>query len=374
MRIHSPTFVTRPDLPPLEAFMAELEGLWQSRQLTNHGPLVERFEQAVAEALDVPFVASMSHGTSALMVAFRALELEGEVITTPFSFPATAHALHFLGLTPVFVDVEPETLTLDPARIEAAITPRTSAIVPVHTYGVPCDADAIDAVARAHDLRVVYDAAPAFGVECHCGSVLSHGDLSVLSFHATKVMHTLEGGAVISHDPDMHARLRRLSNFGYAPDGALHEVGINAKMNELQAALGLLQLERVDQAIEARGRLVQRWHEGLTPIPGLDALDPSVRARRPNHGYLPVRVGDDYPLTRDELWGWMRSRGVEPRRYYTPLLSDLEPYRDRPGVPSPPTPIAADAAQRMLCLPLYPDLAEAEVDRILALLAAPGGR
>lgn len=369
--VKSPTYVTRPDLPPLDAFVAELERLWASRHLTNHGPLADRFEQAVAAHLGVPFVAATSHGTSALMLAFKALELEGEVITTPFSFPATAHALQFVGLTPVFVDIEPDALTLDPARIEEAITPHTSAIVPVHTYGIPCDVEAIEAVARRHDLRVIYDAAPAFGVECHCGSVLTHGDLSVVSFHATKVLHTLEGGGVVCSTPEMHAKLRRLSHFGYAPDGTLHEVGINAKLNEVQAALGLLQLERVEAALEARGRIVQRWHEGLALIPGLDALDPSVRARRPNHGYLPVRVGDDYPLSRDELWARLRRHGVEPRRYYTPLLSDLQTYRDRPGVPSPPTPIAADAAQRMLCLPVFPELAESEVERILGLLAAP---
>lgn len=296
-----PLYVTRPFLPPLEEFIPYLEQIWANGWLTNNGPLHEQFEEELARYLGVQHLSLFSNGTLALITALQALRITGEVITTPFSFVATSHSLIWNGIQPVFVDIDPATCNLDPAKIEAAITPRTTAILPVHVYGTPCDTAEIGRIADTYGLKVIYDAAHAFSV-CQGGqSVLAHGDLSVLSFHATKVFTTFEGGAIICHDKKTKARIDHLKNFGIADETTVMAPGINAKLNEVQAAFGLLQLKHVDGLIKARGRIDQRYRQALADVAGLTLLAPPVRDFQKNYGYFPVLVEDSYPISRDEL-------------------------------------------------------------------------
>lgn len=360
-------YVTQPHLPPLEDFIPLLQQIWNSKLLTNNGPFHQQLEQALCDYLGVEHLALFANGTLALVTALKALGITGEVITTPYSFVATAHSLLWNNITPVFVDIEPRTLNLDPAKIEAAITPQSIAILPVHCYGNPCDVEAIQRIADRHNLKVIYDAAHAFGVQCHCGSVLNHGDLSVLSFHATKVFNTFEGGAIVCPDAKTKRHIDDLKNFGF--DGETHviAIGINGKMNEMQAALGLLQLQHIDAAIARRAAIAARYSKAIEAIPGLSRV-PDAGQQVANHAYFPILVGDDYPLSRDQLYEKLKAKGINGRRYFYPLISDFPMYREFPSAQANKLPVAADAAERVICLPIYPALDESEQARVIGCM------
>lgn len=362
--------VTEPDLPPLAEFIPYLEEIWSSRRLTNAGPFHLRFEAMLSEYLDVDHLSLFANGTLALITALRALRLSGEAITTPFSFPATAHALLWNGIQPVFVDIDPDNLNLDPDHIEAAITPRTTAILPVHCFGRPCDTDAIQRIAARHGLKVIYDAAHAFGVRQRGVPILRHGDMSVLSFHATKVFNTFEGGAVISADAAAKQQVDYLKNFGFADEVTVMAAGINGKMNEFQAALGLLQLRHVDRALERRRQVDIRYRQGLADCRGITCLaGPADTAE--NCGYFPILVGDDYPLSRDDLYARLRREGIYARRYFYPLISDMPIYRHIPTAGADNLPVARKVAASVLCLPIFPSLAAERQQRVIDIILSP---
>lgn len=364
----SPIYVTQPYLPPLEEFEPMLRQIWDSRHLTNGGPFHARLEQALCEYLGVEHIALFANGTLALVTALQALRITGEVITTPYSFVATSHALLWNGIKPVFVDVDPKTLNLDPARIEALITPQTTAIMPVHCYGTPCDVAAIEKIADTYNLKVIYDAAHAFGVADEGGSVLRHGDMSVLSFHATKVFNTFEGGAIICKDAKTKQRIDHLKNFGFVDEVTVAAPGINGKMSEFNAALGLLQLQHMDGVLQRRAEVDARYRAALDGLPGLRCLA-ADGVRQHNHSYFPVMVADPYPLSRDQLYAHLREHGVHARRYFHPLISDFPMYRYLPSASAANLPVATAAAAQILCLPIYPDLAPQDQDRIIELVA-----
>ncbi len=317
----------------------------------------------------MPQVSLFSNGTIALVTALQALGIGGEVITTPFSFVATSHALLWNGLTPVFVDVEPGTLNLDPGRIEAAITPRTTAILPVHCYGHPCDVARIGDIAARHGLKVIYDAAHAFGVEDAGGSILRHGDLSVLSFHATKVFHTFEGGAIVSPDPQAKLHIDRLKNFGITDEVTVAATGINGKMAEVNAAMGLLQLKDFRAAIARRARVDGTYRRMLRGVPGIRCLEGAETVT--NHAYFPILVGPGYPLDRDALYVRLKAHGIHARRYFHPLISEFPMYAHLPSAAPRNLPVASRAAREILCLPIYPSLDLASVEAIAEIVAHP---
>lgn len=362
-KTEEPVFVTRPSLPPLEEVIPYLEDIWRNQQLTNNGPYHQQFEAALCEKLGVDHISLFTNGTLALLTAMQALRLSGEVITTPYSFVATANALLWNDLTPVFVDVDPVTLNLDPEQVEAAITPRTSAILPVHVYGHPADVESLQHIADLYGLRLIYDAAHCFGVEDDGGSILRHGDLSILSFHATKVFNTFEGGAIVSPDEKTKQRIDYLKNFGFANETTVVAAGINAKMNEFQAALGLAQLKHIDAAIGSRARIDALYREQLAGIPGIRCHRPST-ARRYNHAYFPIFVDDDYPLSRDELYFALREAGIWGRRYFYPLIPQFPMYRNLPGNDHDEWPNAHRAAELVICLPMYPELTDSQIRHI----------
>jgi dTDP-4-amino-4,6-dideoxygalactose transaminase len=361
--------VTAPSLAPLAEFLPYLEQIWASRRLSNDGPFHIELEAAVAAYLGVEHVALLSNGTSALLLALAALELQGEVVTTPFSFVASSHALRWAGLEPVFADIDPLTLNIDPASVEAAITPRTSAILAVHTYGPPCDVVALRDIAHRHGLRLIYDAAHSFGVNDAGGSILRHGDLSVLSFHATKVFSTLEGGAIVCRDAGMKRRIDRLKNFGLDGDAPVGDIGINAKMNELQAAFGLMQLKHLDAAIRSRAALDARYRHWLRRLPGI-VLPPSAPGITPNHAYFPILVTPAHGETRDQIQARLAESNIHARRYFFPLISNMPAYSALPSSSPSRLPVANLRAAQVLCLPLSPDLGVEQVDRIAALIGA----
>lgn len=364
-----PVYVTRPYLPPLEDFLPYLREIWDSQILTNGGPFHERLETALCAYLGVSHLSLFSNATIGLLTSLQALRISGEVITTPYSFVATAHSLLWNGLKPVFVDIDPQTLNLDPARIESAITPQTTAILAVHVYGHPCDMQAIEHIADRYNLKVLYDAAHAFGVRCEDGSVLRHGDLSVLSFHATKVFNTFEGGAVISPDAKTKQRIDHLKNFGFVDEVTVVAAGINGKMNEVSAAFGLLQLQSVDEALARRGVIDARYRQLLADVSGVRCVGTSGETRA-NHAYFPILVGKDYPLSRDELFAVLRQEGIIARRYFYPLISDFPMYRGLPSAAPVNLPVAKQAAAEVLCLPIYPHLPLETVDRITSIIRA----
>jgi dTDP-4-amino-4,6-dideoxygalactose transaminase len=366
-----PIYVTQPHLPPLQEFIPYLEQIWASRILTNKGPFHEQLEQALCEHLGVEHLALFTNGTIALVTALQALRINGEVITTPFSFVATAHSLLWNGIKPVFVDIDPNTLNLDPKKIEAAITPQTTAILPVHCYGNPCDVDAIQAIADNYNLKVIYDAAHAFGVQCHCGSVLKHGDLSVLSFHATKVFNTFEGGAIVCPDARTKHHIDNLKNFGFVNETTVVAAGINGKMHEFSAALGLLQLKHIEEALARRREIDARYRELLRDVPGISCVGRAGQ-KVANYAYFPILVGPDYPLSRDGLYQRLRENDVYARRYFYPLISDFPMYRGLPSAQRSNLPVATALAERVLCLPIYPALTDTQVDDISSLVRAVG--
>ncbi|HEX7687055.1 MAG TPA: DegT/DnrJ/EryC1/StrS family aminotransferase [Burkholderiaceae bacterium] len=371
MAAQSPIYVTQPELPPLEEFLPYLQKIWDGRQLTNGGPFHVALEAALCEYLGVRHVSLFANATIALVTALQSLRVTGEVITTPYSFVATAHSAMWNGIKPVFVDVDPVTLNLDPAKIEAAITPQTTAILPVHCYGTPCDVDAIQRIADDYNLKVIYDAAHAFGVRREEGggmrSILDHGDLSVLSFHATKVFNTFEGGAIVSPDAKAKQRIDHLKNFGFVNETTVVATGINGKMSEFNAALGLLQLKHVGAAIERRGAIERRYRAQLQGAPGVRFLDRPAGVTA-NHSYLPILVGPEHSAGRDGLYHALRAEGVMARRYFHPLISDFPMYRGLPSADPRGLPVARRASEQVICLPIYPALADADVDRIAGIV------
>lgn len=356
-------FVTQPNLPDLQAFVPLLEQIWETRILTNNGPFHQRLEKELSEYLEVPYVSLVNNATIGLLAALKASDLTGEVITTPFTFVATSHSLLWSNLTPVFVDIDPVTMNIDPKKIESAITSRTSAILAVHCYGEPCDVDEIDRIANQHSLKVIYDAAHAFGVRCHCGSLLKHGDFSVLSFHATKVFNTFEGGAVISHSSIDKQRIDRIKNFGIVDENSISEVGLNAKMSELNAALGLLQLQNVDAAIERRKEISSMYNERLKLLQGITLPDKKFTMRY-NYSYYPILINSLANKNRDQIYHELTSQNIFARKYFYPLISNLEPYRND----AIKLPVAEQIAQQVLCLPIYPDLHDDDVHYIIQAL------
>lgn len=362
-----PIYVTQPYLPPLEEFIPYLEQIWRNRTLTNGGPMHQQLEQALCEYLGVEHISLFNNGTIALLTALQSLRITGEVITTPYSFVATAHSLLWNGIKPVFVDIEPDTLNLDPRGIEAAITPQTTAIMPVHCYGNPCQVDAIQRIADTYNLRVIYDAAHAFGVRDAGGSVLRHGDLSVLSFHATKVFNTFEGGAIVSPDANTKQRIDHLKNFGFVDEVTVVAPGINGKMSEVNAAFGLLQLQHIDEAIARRREIDHFYRRRLAGVPGIHCLGDAGQLRA-NHSYFPVLVEPEYPLSRDALYQKLREHNTFARRYFYPLISDFPMYRGLPSAQPARLPVAQRAAGQVLCLPIYPAMSDSDLERVVDLI------
>lgn len=344
--------VTSPLLPPLEELTPYLEDIWERKWLTNSGHYHQQLEKALCQYLDVPYISLFSNGTLALITALQALELEGEVITTPYSFVATAHAIKWANLTPVFVDIDPDTFNIDPAKIEAAITDKTCAILPVHVYGNPCDDDAIQAIAKKHDLKVIYDAAHAFGVKQKGQSILNYGDMSMLSFHATKAYSTIEGGAIVCHSLEMKEKLDQLKNFGFESETEMSLCGMNAKLNEVQAAFGLATLNHIDAAIAHRKSVAQYYTQQLSSIFGIRILEAESDVEL-NYSYFPIVIDEkEYGKTRDQLFDELKVQGILARKYFYPLITDFKPYQSDSGKFD----FAKDISNRVICLPIHSDL------------------
>ena len=357
--------VTSPLLPNLDEFTDSLKEIWGSKWITNNGQFHQKLEAALAEYLKVPYVSLFTNGTLPLLTALQALRITGEVITTPYSFVATTHALWWNGIKPVFVDIDPSTGNIDPQKIEAAITPRTTAILPVHVYGKPCDTEAIQAIADKYGLKVIYDAAHAFGVEVNGESLLNAGDMSTLSFHATKVFNTIEGGAMVMHDEKTKQRIDYLKNFGFANEVEVVGPGINSKMDEIRSAYGLLNLKQVDAAIGARQKVAVAYREALRNVDGISFWDDMPGVRH-NYSYFPIFVdAKKYGMTRDELYMKMKDQGVWGRRYFYPLISGFSTYRGLESSRPENLPNAHRMADTVICLPMHHALREEELNRII---------
>ena len=358
--------VTSPLLPPLEEFTSYLQQIWDSKWITNNGQFHQQLEQALAEYLGVEYLSLFTNGTLPLITAFQALGIhKGEVITTPYSFVATSHSIWWNGLKPVFVDIEEETCGIDPTKIEAAITPNTVAIMPVHCYGKPCKTAEIDAIAKKHNLKVIYDAAHAFGVTQDGKSILKAGDISTLSFHATKVYNTIEGGALICHSAEMKYHVDNLKNFGFRGETTVVAPGINSKMDEMRAAYGLLNLCQVDAAIEARKQVAEAYRSALRGVNGIRFFDDMLGVRH-NYSYFPIFVDEEqYGISRDALYEKMKANNVLGRRYFYPLITDFDPYKDIPSANPANLPVANKIANQVICLPMHHALSEEDVKRII---------
>lgn len=360
--------VTSPLLPNLEEFHELLKEIWDSKWITNNGSFHQQLEKALAEYLKVPYVSLFTNGTLPLITALQALRITGEVITTPYSFVATTHALWWNGIKPVFVDIDPKSGCLDPNKIEAAVTPRTTAIMPVHVYGKPCDVEAIQQIADKYGLKVIYDAAHAFGVEVDGKSILNAGDMSTLSFHATKVFNTIEGGAMVMHDEKTKQRIDYLKNFGFAGETEVVAPGINSKMDEMRSAYGLLNLRQVDAAIEARHQVAIRYREALRGVEGITYWEDMPGVRH-NYSYFPIFVdAKKYGMTRDELYYKMREQGVWGRRYFYPLISTFSTYRGLESATPENLPVATKMADEVICLPMHHELSEEDIKRVLSCI------
>lgn len=357
--------VTSPLMPSLEELEVYLQDIWKRKWITNNGHYHQELEKALCAYLDVPYISVFTNGTLPLITALQALRITGEVITTPYSFVATTHALWWNGIKPVFVDIDPRTGNLDPDQIEAAITPRTTAILPVHVYGQPCDMERIQAIADKYGLKVIYDAAHAFGVKKDGQSILKAGDLSTLSFHATKVFNTIEGGALVMPDAKTKQRIDYLKNFGFAGETEVVAPGINSKMDEVRAAYGLVNLKQVDAAIDARRRVAQRYREVLQHVAGITFL-PEQPGVQPNHSYFPIFVNaEQYGRSRDELYFKMKAQNVWGRRYFYPLISTFSTYRGLESASPSNLPNAHKMAEQVICLPMHHALSEDDVERVL---------
>jgi len=365
---NAPTYVTQPLLPDLQDFIPYLETIWENKILTNGGPFHQQLEQALCDYLGVKHICLFSNGTLALMTALQALRIAGEVITTPYSFVATAHSLLWNNIKPVFADIAPDSLNLDPDKIEAAITPLTTAIMPVHCYGRPCDVERIEKIADNYGLKVIYDAAHAFGVDYNGSSVLNYGDLSVISFHATKIFNTFEGGAIICPDAKTKQRIDHLKNFGFVDEVTVVAAGINGKMSEINAAFGLLQLKGIDAARAQRAAIDARYRTRLAGIAHIDC-PPLAPPEQANHAYFPILVRPGFQLGRDALFSLLREHDIYARRYFYPLISDFPMYRGLPSANAANLPQARRAAQQVICLPIYPALEMEKVDEIVSIIA-----
>lgn len=360
--------VTTPLLPELQIFNKSLEHIWAHKWITNGGPLHQQLENALCEYLKIPYISLFTNGTLPLIIALQALRITGEVITTPYSFVATTHALWWNNITPVFVDIDPKTGNIDPDKIEAAITPHTSAIMPVHVYGNPCDTKRIQEIADAYGLKIIYDAAHAFGVEINGKSILTEGDLSTLSFHATKVYNTIEGGAMVMSDESTKKRIDNLKNFGITDETHVIAPGINSKMDEVRAAYGLLNLKQVDKAIDHRHNVVLRYREALRKVKGISFFD-DLPGIKHNYAYFPIFVNEEeYGMNRDTLYFKMKEQNVWGRRYFYPLISTFTPYRGFDSARPEHLPNATRMAEQVICLPLHHLLTDEDVERILKLV------
>jgi dTDP-4-amino-4,6-dideoxygalactose transaminase len=357
--------VTSPLLPPLEEFISYLEDIWKRKWLTNNGHYHQELEKALSEYLKVPYISLFTNGTLPLITALQALRITGEVITSPYSFVATTHSLWWNGIKPVFVDIDPKTCNIDPEKIEVAITPKTTAIMPVHCYGHPCDVEKIKEIADKYGLKVIYDAAHAFGVEIGSKSVLEYGDMSTLSFHATKVYNTVEGGALVCHDAETKKRIDYLKNFGFAGETSVVAPGLNGKMDEIRSAYGLLTLKKVDEAIAFRKQAAELYRKGLENIEGISFLS-DIENVKHNYSYFPIFVDTEkYGITRDELYFKLKENNILGRRYFYPLISTFSTYRGLDSANRENLPIATKIADNVICLPMYAGLKSDDVERIV---------
>ena len=366
--IDKPIYVTSPLLPSLEDFTFLLKEIWESKMLTNNGNFHQKLEEELAKYLKVPYLSLFTNGTLPLITALQAMRITGEVITTPFSFVATTHSLWWNGIKPVFVDIESETCNLDPSKIEAAITPRTTAIMPVHVYGKPCKTKEIQEIANKYGLKVIYDAAHAFGVEINGESILNFGDMATLSFHATKVYNTLEGGALVVHDEQTKKRIDYLKNFGFASETEVVAPGINSKVDEVRSAYGLLNLKQVDHAINSRRKVAIRYRDELQGVKGITFFN-DIPGVRHNYSYFPIFINaEEYGMTRDELYFKMKEHNVFGRRYFYPLISTFSTYRGLDSANPDNLPIATQMSNNVICLPMHHALSENEVEYILQII------
>ncbi len=366
--IDKPIYVTSPLLPSLEDFTFLLKEIWESKMLTNNGNFHQKLEEELAKYLKVPYLSLFTNGTLPLITALQAMRITGEVITTPFSFVATTHSLWWNGIKPVFVDIEPETCNLDPSKIEAAITPKTTAIMPVHVYGKPCKTKEIQEIANKYGLKVICDAAHAFGVEINGESILNFGDMATLSFHATKVYNTLEGGALVVHDEQTKKRIDYLKNFGFASETEVVAPGINSKVDEVRAAYGLLNLKQVDHAINSRRKVAIRYRDELQGVKGITFFN-DIPGVRHNYSYFPIFINaEEYGMTRDELYFKMKEHNVFGRRYFYPLISTFSTYRGLDSANPDNLPIATQMSNNVICLPMHHALSENEVEYILQII------
>lgn len=357
--------VTSPLLPDLDEFNALLKEIWASKWITNNGSFHKQLEKELAAYLKVPYISLFTNGTLPLITALQALRITGEVITTPYSFVATTHSLWWNGIKPVFVDIDPATGNMDPEKIEAAITPKTTAIMPVHVYGKPCNTKRIKEIADTYGLKVIYDAAHAFGVEVNGESILNAGDMSTLSFHATKVYNTVEGGALVMHDAETKKRIDYLKNFGFANEVTVVGPGINSKMDEIRAAYGLLNLRQVDAAIEARHKVAIKYREALRGVEGITFFDDMPGVKH-NYSYFPIFVdAEKYGMTRDELYFKMKEQNVLGRRYFYPLISEFSTYRGLESARPDNLPNAHKMANTVICLPMHHALSDEDVNRVI---------
>ena len=363
-------YVTQPALPDLKDFVPYLEDIWESKQLSNNGKYHRQLEKEMAEFLGVEYISLFANGTLALLTALQVLKITGEVITTPYSFVATTHALWWNKIKPVFVDIEGEYGNLDPTKIEAAITPETTAILPVHVYGNPCKVDEIQELADIYGLKVIYDAAHAFGNSYNGTSLLNYGDLSTLSFHATKTFTTMEGGAIICNNEKTKQRIDYLKNFGFAGETKVMAPGINSKMNEMQAALGLLQLKHHQSNISKRAEIAKGYRSGLKDIEGISFLPDAPGVENYNFSYFPIFVeAGAFGKSRDELYNFLKENNIYGRRYFYPLISDFATYRGLPSARKSNLPVSNEFADKVICLPIYPDLELQIVDKVIGLIA-----
>ena len=357
--------VTSPFLPPLEEFLPYMEEIWSSKWLTNNGSFHQQLEHALCEYLKVPYICLFTNGTLPLICGLQALRITGEVITTPYSFVATTHSLWWNGIKPVFVDIDPLTGNIDPDKIEKAISPKTTAIMPVHVYGNPCDMERVQDIADKYGLKVIYDAAHAFGVEKNGKSILEAGDLSTLSFHATKVYNTIEGGGIVCHDEKMKKRIDYIKNFGFAGETTIVAPGINGKMDEVRSAYGLLSLKYINSLIDLRHKIVIKYRNGLKDTLGIRFFDDIYNVKH-NYSYFPIFVDEEkYGVSRDELYEKMQSEGIYGRRYFYPLISTFSTYRGLDSSKRDNLPVAYKMAEEVICLPLHHELTENDVNRII---------
>lgn len=365
--MNKPIFVTEPSLPNLDEYLPYLKQIWENKILTNNGPFHQELEAALCKFLGVPYVSLFANGTLALVTALQTLRITGEVITTPYSFVATTHSLWWNNIKPVFVDIEPKYGNIDSEKLEAAITPKTTAILPVHVYGNPCNVERIKEVADTYGLKVLYDAAHAFGVRYKSKSILNFGDLSILSFHATKVFNTFEGGAIICHDLATKKRIDFLKNFGFADELTVVAPGINSKMNEIQAAMGLLQLKSFQKNIDSRNMIAEKYRTLLANISGISFLTVPEQTET-NSAYFPIFVDEDYGLSRDALYHKLKENNIFGRRYFYPLISEFSMYRNLESATPHNLVNASKIAKSVICLPIFPNLPDEQLNLIIDVI------